>query len=306
MPSRFFSQDETEAWALTGARWRTMAHAGASRGPDWFVRVAPPVVGVIVLALARDHRRAVAASLRAVRPSRGAVGDAADVVRTFTTYATCVADVLRGPASGDPPEALVRGEEHLGDALAGGKGVVVVTAHTAGWEMAGRLLLADRRVRVVIVDQAERDPVARSIQDEARRAQGVEVSHAGGDPFEALTLLGHLRAGAVVALQVDRVVAGMRMHPVRLLGRPGFIPEGPLRLACASGAPVVPVFASKVGHRRYEVVVHPGQYLPRRPSAVALGDVAQAIADALSGFVRARPTQWFNFAAGEGAVRSAR
>lgn len=286
-------------WSLRGSGWRSFAHAGASRGPDWFVRLAPPVVGLIVLGLAREQREAIAASLRLVRPSRGALGDAIDVARTFTSYATSVTDVLRGPASGAPPEAIVRGEEELTAALGEGRGIVVVTAHTAGWEMAGRLLLQERGVRVLIVDQAERDPGSRAIQDEARRAQGVEVEHAGGDPFATLRLLGHVRRGGIVALQLDRASPGMRTRRVSLFGRPATLPEGPLRLASAAGAPIVPVLASRVGHRRYEVQIEPALRLPRRPSDAELDDVAQRLADSLATFVRARPTQWFNFRAAE-------
>lgn len=282
-------------WALDGARWRRIALMGASRGPEWFVRAAPPVVAMVVLGLVRKHRVAIAASLRLVRPSRGRLRDAADVVQTFVTYATCVTDVLRGPDAGAPPQAIVRGEQHLGDALAQGRGVVIVTAHTAGWEMAGRLLHTERSVRVVIVDQAERDPVARDIQDAARRAQGVEVEHAGGDPFATLRLLGHLRAGGVVALQLDRTGAGMRTRPVRLFGRPAFVPEGPLRLAVASGAPLVPVFAARLGHRRYELTVGRPIALQPHASDGDLDGAAQEVADAMSAFVRQRPTQWFNF-----------
>ncbi len=272
-----------------------MARAGASRGPGWFVRVAPAIVGLVALAAARERREAVAASLRAVRPSRGGLGDALDVARTFVEYATSVADVLRGPRSGESPQALVRGEEHLDDALAGGKGVVVVTAHTAGWEMAGGLLRVDHPVRVVIVDEAERDPGARAIQDRARREQGVEIEHAGGDAFASLRLLGHLRDGAVVALQVDRLGAGMRARPVRLFGRTSAIPEGPLRLASASGAPVLPVFAGRVGHRRYEIVVEAPIRVPRRPTEEELDAAAERIAAAMEKAIRTRPTQWFHF-----------
>jgi KDO2-lipid IV(A) lauroyltransferase len=287
-------------WSLHGAGWRGLAQAGASRGPDWFVRIAPPVVGLIVLGLAREDRAAIAASLRLVRPSRGALRDALDVARTFASYATSVTDVLRGPASGAPPEAIVRGDEQLTDALAEGRGAVLVTAHTAGWEMAGRLLLVDRGASVVIVDEAERDPGSRAIQDEARRAQGVEVSHAGGDPFATLRLLGHVRSGGIVALQLDRTSPGMRTRRVSLFGRPATLPEGPLRLAATAGAPLVPAFASRVGHRRYEIQVEPALHLPRRPTEAELDAASQRLADALAAFVRHRPTQWFNFSrAGE-------
>jgi KDO2-lipid IV(A) lauroyltransferase len=164
--------------------------------------------------------------------------------------------------------------------------------------MAGRMLLAERDVRVVIVDAPEQDPVARSIQDDARTQQGVGVSHAGGDPFATLALLGPLRAGGVVALQLDRMASGMRARSVTLFGRPGSIPEGPLRLASVSGAPVVAVFAARLSHGRYELVVHPPLWLPRRPTDSELDAAAQRLADALATFVQARPTQWFNFTGG--------
>ncbi|MGH7438111.1 MAG: lysophospholipid acyltransferase family protein, partial [Polyangiaceae bacterium] len=135
------------------------------------------------------------------------------------------------------------------------------------------------------------------IQDEARRAQGVEVAHAGGDPFATLGLLGHLRSGGVVALQMDRMSAGMRARRVTLFGRPSYLPEGPLRLASVAGAPIVPVFASRAGHRHYEMRIEAPVHLPRRPTEAELDAAAQGLADSLAAFVRARPTQWFNFRA---------
>jgi lauroyl/myristoyl acyltransferase len=283
------------AWSLKGPRWRSLARFGATRMPEWFVRASPPAFGLIVWALARGPRRIVADNLRVLRPSRGPIADAIDVARTFTSYAACVTEVLRGAPKGDQPQAIVRGDGHLDLALAEGKGVVLVTAHTAGWEFAGRLLMQDRGLRVMIVERPERDPVARAIQDQAREEQGLLVAHAGDDPLAVLPLLRHLRGGGVVALQIDRVPPGMRSRRVRLFGQPGQVPEGPLRLAAASGAPVVPVFAARTGHWRYEVVVRPALRLSRGASEAELDGAAQALADALEAFVSLRPTQWFHF-----------
>lgn len=288
------------ALALEGPVWRSLARLGAARGPEWFARLAPPVVGLVVCALAPDRRRAIAANLRAVQGPRGRVAEAIDVARTFATYATCVSEVLRGTAHGSQPEALVRGEAYLDDAMGEGRGVVLVTAHTAGWEFAGGLLMRDRGVRVMIVEQAEPDPVARSIQDGARQAQGLLVAHAGDDPFSALPLLRHLREGGMVALQMDRVPSGMRSRSVRSFGRPAKMPDGPLRLALASGAPILAAFVARTGHGRYEVVVSPPLHLARAASEAELDAAAQTLTDALCGFVKARPTQWFNFAASSG------
>jgi KDO2-lipid IV(A) lauroyltransferase len=121
------------------------------------------------------------------------------------------------------------------------------------------------------------------------------VAHAGDDPLSALPLLKHLREGGIVALQIDRSPEGMRSRRVRLFGAEGRIPEGPLRLAAASGAPVLTVFAARLGHGRYEVVAREPVWLERGAGEEEIDAAAQKVADGLTEFVRARPTQWFHF-----------
>ncbi len=90
-----------ETWTdLDGSFWRRLARWG-SRGPEWFVRVAPPVVGLVACAVAGGRRRAIAENLRRVRGRRGPVREATEVAQTFVTYASCLAEVLGGVAGGD-------------------------------------------------------------------------------------------------------------------------------------------------------------------------------------------------------------
>ncbi len=282
--------------SIDGPFWRRLASWGASRGPEWFVRYAPPVIGVAVWAVAGPARRALTENLRRVRGRRTTVRDAFDSARAFASYASCLTEILgAGSARGGLPRAVVWGELHLLDALAEGRGVVLVTAHTAGWETVGPLLSRDHGRRVMIAMQAERDPGARGIQDAAREAHGLLVAHVGDGHLAALPLLHHLRDGGVVALQIDRAPAGMRTRTVTMFGRPTRVPEGPLRLAAMTGAPIVPVFVARVGHRSYRVDAHPSIRLPRRAGADELDAAAQRVAEGLEAFVRRHPTQWFHF-----------
>jgi KDO2-lipid IV(A) lauroyltransferase len=272
-----------------------MARLGA-RGPEWFARYSPPLIGLVFCAIAPKQRAAIAGNLRRVRGEKPAWRDATDVARTFATYASCISEVLAGDAPrGRQPSAVVVGERYVWQALEAGRGLIFVTAHTAGWDAAGRLIGRTKGLRMMIVEAPERDARARAIQDEARRGSDLLVAHAGDDPLAALPIVRHLRQGGVVALQVDRAPSGLRTREVTLFGERTRIPEGPLRLAALTGAPIVPIFAARTGHRRYRVSARPAIHLARSSSAAELDAAAQRIADAVQDFVRTNPTQWFHF-----------
>lgn len=282
--------------SLEGPVWRWLARWGASRGPEWFVRGAPPVIGLVVCAFAPRRRGAIARNLRRVRGHRAPLRDAVDVARTFANYAACLTDILGARPDGQGRDrAEVVGDLHLRDALADGRGVLLVTAHTGGWEAAGAILSRDWGLRVMIVERAEREAGARAIQDEARRRRGLLVAHVGDDPLSALPLVRHLREGGAVALQMDRVPVGVRARDVTMFGAHAQVPEGPIRLAVLTGAPILPVFAARLGHHRYEVVVRSPIRMTRSASEAEVDSAAQELADAFSSFVRLRPTQWFHF-----------
>jgi KDO2-lipid IV(A) lauroyltransferase len=80
-----------------------------------------------------------------------------------------------------------------------------------------------------------------------------------------------------------------------MFGASARVPEGPLRLASITGAPILPIFTARTGHRRYEVFAHAPVRLGRRASNGELDAAAQAIANGLQQFVLAHPTQWFHF-----------
>jgi len=277
--------------------WRRLAHWGASRGPEWWVRYSPPVFGWAAAALVPSARRAVVRNLHRIRGSAPPARDVRDVLATFSNYASCLAEVLSNDAPGGPrsPETSHRRPHHVEAAKAHGKGIIMVTAHTAGWETVGPVVARNQGLRMMIVMRSEADARAQTIHDEARKRTGIKIVHAGDDPLASLPLLRHLREGGVVALQLDRAAPGMRTREVELLGEPATIPEGPLRLAQVSGAPILPVFCARVGYRKYVVELYESRLVPRHASEAELDAVGQHLADSLGVFLREHPTQWFNF-----------
>lgn len=277
--------------------WRRLAHWGASKGPEWWVRYSPPVFGAAAAVLVPEARKAVLRNLHRVRGPASPVQDTRDVLSTFSSYASCIAEVLSNDSDRGPrtPRATVYGELNIHRALGEGRGLVIVTAHTAGWETVGPLLARDYALEMMIVMFPEPDARARALHDHARARTGLKIAHVGDDPLASLPLLRHLRGGGVVSLQLDRLVPGMRTRRTSLLGADGEVPEGPLRLAQLSGAPIIPVFCARTGHRQYVIEVFEARLLPRRASDADLDAAAAHVASSMTRFLRAHPTQWFHF-----------
>ena len=294
---------EALASALKQARldsllWRRMFRAGVVYGPELWVRHTPPLFGVLAGALMPNQRQAVRRTLRQLLGPRPAAEEMRNVARVFANYASCMTDaLLMGTDRGYTPKVVnVHDGAEFKVAMAEGKGLIIATAHTAGWDVAGPLLSYLQNAEVLVVMQPEDNRAARQFHDDARRRAGVKVVHVGEDPLAALPLLQHLRRKAgVVAMKFDRSVATMRNREVTFLGERWQLPEGILKLAAVSGAPILPVFTRRRGFLHYEFVTSPILRVSRRPSEAELDTVAQQLASSLQRFARDNPMQWFRF-----------
>lgn len=279
--------------------WRRIMMTAVAHGPEALVRYSPPLFGLFFGATLADARRRVLANLRRVLGPRRPLEEAVDVAAVFANYASCLTEaMLIGSGRGAALVPRSRGIERYEQCTSAGRGVIIATAHTGGWEIAGPVLSGVHQAEVVVVMRRERDERARALQDEARTRAGVKVVHIGDSAFDALPLLRYLRGGAVVAMQIDRTYPGMRTRPVTLFGAPGHAPEGVLTLSALSGAPILPVFTRRLGFMEYEAVVEAPIRLPRRPSDEALDAAAQQMMSAMERFIQRYPTQWFHFSEG--------
>lgn len=277
--------------------WRRAIHAGAAHGPEALVRFSPPFFGLVFAALLPGMRARVLRSLRRVCGPRSPAVEALDVARTFASFASSLTDAFAVASDrGERMVASIDGEDGFQGARALGRGMVVLTAHTSGWHAAGPVLATDDEKPALLVMRRERDPAAEAIQELARERVGARALRLdGSDPLAALPLLPHLRSGGVVAFQIDRLPPRTRGRRVRFLDEEISLPEGPFRLAALAGAPVVVVLGRRVGFMRYHLEASTPIMLPRRPDDAELDDAASRVAASVERFVRAHPTDWFDF-----------
>jgi KDO2-lipid IV(A) lauroyltransferase len=278
--------------------WRRAVQFGVRHGPDAWVRYSPPMFGLAFWAALSEPRKNVERTLLKLKGPRERRVELADSARVFTNFASCLTEsLLLGAGRGYEPRVHSRNQgADFKASHALGKGLILATANTAGWDVAGPMLATLQSHDVVVVMEPEEDRRARQLHDAARQKAGVRVMHAGNDPLAALPLLHHLRNNGLVAMKFDRTVPGMRCRKVRFLGETWQVPAGIFQLAAVTGAPILPVFTRRLGFLEYEYLTSPAIQLPRRPRENELDAAAQHLADRLEEFVRENPEQWFRFA----------
>ena len=270
---------------------------GARFGPRFVIEHSPKFFGTAFAVALPETRQRVLRNLRRVRGERSFLNEQRDVVKTFTSYASCLAESLGiERADAQSTEVSVQGGAHLRAALAAGRGVILVTGHIGPWDSAARFLAKDFDADVLVVMLAEPNEAARKLHDAVRERGGVRVIHVGAHPLDALPLLRHVRGGGVVAIQLDRAAPGGRMLEVDLFGAKEAMPEGPFRLAALSGAPIVPIFAHRLGYFRYEFSIEAPIWLKRQATFAELRAAAASAASTMQSFISRHPTEWFHFA----------
>jgi lauroyl/myristoyl acyltransferase len=190
------------------------------------------------------------------------------------------------------PEELVattrvEGREHLTEALARGKGMLLVSTHVGGWEVVTALAKA-----VVPV------PTTAIVTDDwlAWAADGLRVRAGLGIVYDSepvSTAARLLRGGEAVLVLGDYAKEGMRTYAVRLLDAVAELPAGPVALARLCGSPIVPFTVLPVAPRRWRVDVEPPLWPPSRdegePGERAL---LQSLADRWTVTLRANAEHW--------------
>ncbi|MCK4414602.1 MAG: hypothetical protein KAY32_13795 [Candidatus Eisenbacteria sp.] len=206
----------------------------------------------------------------------------------------------------------IRGRDHLRAAVAGGGGVVYLTAHVGNWETCGAVTgWLDEAPAVVIADQ--RNPLVDRFVKRARERVGLDLVPIGS---ALRKLLRRLRRGGRIALVADQD-AGRDGVFLDFMGTPAATATGPARLAYRSGAPILIGFDRHLPGGRHEIEYQPPLWVDRaRPEAEETVRLLRVYLERLEAFVRRHPEQYFWMhrrwktrppdSAGDGGATSAR
>ena len=181
----------------------------------------------------------------------------------------------------------IEGREHIEEALAPGRGVILVTLHVGGWEVATALprLVVPVPTTAVVTD----DWLAWAVEDLRRRA-GLGIVYDSEPVSRAARLL---RQGEALLVLGDYAKPGMRTYPVRLLDAVAELPAGAVVLSRLCGTPLVPFQVLPESPRRWRVEIESPIDPPARGSGEA-GEraVLEQLADRWTATLRRHPEHW--------------
>jgi KDO2-lipid IV(A) lauroyltransferase len=218
-------------------------------------------------------------------------------LRTYRSYARDVIDFMRSLKM-TPKETrrLVSRLETraLEQAMAEGRGAIVLSAHFGNWELGGVLLSRLTPYTLSVVVRAEPSRAVGRLRLDMRAALGVDTIEIRQQVDTALRIRRRLQNNEVVAMLLDRHLSKDYVE-VSFFGRPTRFLRSPAMLAALAGAPLVPCF---VYRDDAGVAVECGPLI--RVSATGSSDAnvreaIQTVATAIEQHGRRYPHYWYQF-----------
>jgi KDO2-lipid IV(A) lauroyltransferase len=202
--------------------------------------------------------------------------------------------VLATPEEASKLIESVIGFSHLVEARMRGKGVVLLTGHLGNWEIGG-FMLAQIRQPIHVVLVPDRFPGVERVRHRLHSRAGVTEIPVDRTIAPTLSVLRALEGNAVVAMQGDRDFDNTGVA-APFFGRDAYFPRGPLRVAMATGAVVLPSFIVRVPDGRYRAIIEEPLEIETsgsRDDALRV-NLSRYLA-VLERYVREYPDQWYCF-----------
>ncbi len=256
--------------------------------------------------LASAYYRARPKYLRAARANlaiiRGLGTEHAEVRRLaramvashFSAWTDFLHFATRSPAEAARLIEGVIGYSHIVEGRLRGKGVLLLTAHLGNWEVGGLMLAQMKQpIHVVLVPD-----IFPGVERERRRlheACGVSEIRVDRSFVPTLAVLRALSQNGIVAMQGDRDFDNTGVA-VSFFGREAYFPRGPLRVAMASGATVLPAFIVRMPGGGYRAIVEePLLVESGEDRDVALRRNLERYVAIVERYVKEYPDQWYCF-----------
>jgi Bacterial lipid A biosynthesis acyltransferase len=267
------------AWLLPPRFWRRVASATGRIGQ-------------------RDRCWPVYEDILAHKYSRSEIADISVRRRSFTREMKLQIFGLNGPWRSWRPDVRLNGEAHLRGALASGHGTILWVVETAFSTLVVKMALYNRGLPPCQLSRPGHgfsnssfgirflNPIWTGVEDRFIAERILIASEYATDALA--TLRARLAENRIV--NITFVPQAHKFAEVPFFHGQLQLPTGPIRLALATGAALLPVFAFATDNGGFEVSIEEPLYPGSEPASVE--NIAAAFAKRLEPFVLEHPDQW--------------
>lgn len=182
----------------------------------------------------------------------------------------------------------VSGWEHVAAATAGGQGILMTSAHLGNIEIVLYAML-QRGLSITIPVERVNPPELFAYLTKLRMSQGLKLIPIDGP---LLDLIRSLKKGGVVGVAADRDIT-QTGRVVNFFGYPARLPDGHLRLALKTGAPLVAGFSRRNPDHTYHAYFLPAFHLPENGTEEERLEAGMRfVVTEMEKAIRQTPEQW--------------
>ncbi|MFC1594434.1 lysophospholipid acyltransferase family protein [Candidatus Omnitrophota bacterium] len=240
----------------------------------------------------KKDRDAVMGNLKVINPDQqNLFREAREVFRNFAFY---LIDFFRTPLLDKEyvdKKFPVVGLEHIDKGLQRGKGIIILTAHIANWEL-GAVVMGILGYPVGAVALPHKSKKVNDLFNYHRECKGVYVIQLGNAARKSLEAM---KDNKMLALAGDRdfTSGGFILD---FLGKKALIPKGPVAFSTKTGALIVPGFVVREKEDCYKLIFEEAIEVPEgiRDEEVLI-DYAKQCTAIVESYIRRYPTQWLMF-----------
>ena len=266
--------------------------AAARLMPLSWLRALGGGLGSLALAGSRKQRRRALAHLALAFPERDAAWREAVVSACARHLGTLLGEVA-WLWSAKPAAILARTEfvglDNFTGCVGAERGAMVITGHCGNWEWLNLALGAIGHPLTV----AAREVFDPRLDDLARRLRGrFDGDTALRGRGAGAKLVAAVRSGLSLGLLIDQDIDAPGVF-VEFFGHPAWTPSGAALLAIRTGAPMVPIFATRLADGRMRVAVAaPVLTGDAEPDDADVARLTALLTSHIEGQIRAHPEQW--------------
>ena len=289
--------------SVYGDFWTRIQDAGVRQCPFFIEPILVAIYTVFFFILCPGTRNPVIRNLAVLFPDSSRIANTFRAFRMFWSFANSITDAARCREEENIIDWEIEGDEHFQSFTTDQGGAIVITAHMGNYDVAAPMFASKFGKKLNAVCAPERDPVRQEYMQKkflAEATDDYEVRYNSDDKLLGIDLARALMRGEYVAVQGDRVLFDVSPLKVPVVDLPGFhmnIPKGPFVLALTSKATMLPLFAVRLGRRRYRIIVLPSFQCERksRDHDQAIEEAASQWVEILLPVIRQYWFQWFVF-----------